>query len=556
MNEITEVAREPRGGLKSEPAKPERGIKKQTEDAAYRVYEYGARGFSSRIDDRAAIEQLHLRNELWNELVAIERNAQRQYQETALGPILFAQLTSIQEEIDALIRMRSQSAPSKKAALSDEIDRLFGVRRDLFECAKLERKQRRAEVLPLLRAIEEKRKAAVREAIRQLATGGLFHWVSDAAKSDFDAARSRAIKDHVQLRFHHFRGEGTVAVRYQNGLPVPKALDGSDGRFQLDPVPAEAFDPIIVRSQRRKLQRTHARIRIGSHPDRSPIWLELPIMMHRPLPANGVIRQVKAKRERIANQTRWKICVVVDESQVAGLESERLFRDQRVLVEVAWEPGPDESIVAALYAPECCNTLLAELESETLILDRQLLHGLRLAEDLAEIRQKYFNEIKEFLVAWIKTHGSEHWMGDVARLANWSAAVRIIRLMREMPEDAPEDLRRALGEWRKRDFHLWTYERNLRDQSERRRREQYRIWARQLMNRYSGIVMRDRQLHIVATDPNEDKMARARRKLVAPSLLTTILAAAAGKNFELVQSEKGEEHERTLCVSRAQSVPC
>jgi hypothetical protein len=91
------------------------------------------------------------------------------------------------------------------------------------------------------------------------------------------------------------------------------------------------------------------------------------------------------------------------------------------------------------------------------------------------------------------------------------------------------------------------YERHLRDQATRYRREQYRIWARELVNTYGAIIIRKPDLGTLAQGKNESEEARARRKLVAPYCFWQILKAAAGDSFrEIDETKGGKQHERNV----------
>jgi hypothetical protein len=163
-----------------------------------------------------------------------------------------------------------------------------------------------------------------------------------------------------------------------------------------------------------------------------------------------------------------------------------------------------------------------------LFLGPNLVHELRKAEDLSDIRKKSFTAIKEFLARWLESHPTEEWMGRVSRVRSWSAPGRLVKLIHRMPPDAPREIRIHLMKWLKHDDHLWAYERNLADQAQRRRRETYRVWARELVEAHRDICIEKLDLRPLAQSEEEPQRFR---KLVAPSLLRQILKAAAGTRF-------------------------
>src|SRR5262249_58171310 len=85
-------------------------------------------------------------------------------------------------------------------------------------------------------------------------------------------------------QFHRGTGDGKLAVQLQGGLPVADASRGEDPRLRLVPVAAGAYAP----GAPRPLRRTHAYLRVGSD-RRAPVWAQVPVVLHPPLPANPTI---------------------------------------------------------------------------------------------------------------------------------------------------------------------------------------------------------------------------------------------------------------------------
>ena len=112
------------------------------------------------------------------------------------------------------------------------------------------------------------------------------------------------------LRYRRWTGAGRVTVRFQYGLSVEKAF-ADDTRLRLGAVDPEAWSH-PSRGFRRKLSRTTVRIRVGSD-RRVPLWLELPVMLHRPLPPSGVIRAASVVREIVGGRYRWRLLLIVEQ---------------------------------------------------------------------------------------------------------------------------------------------------------------------------------------------------------------------------------------------------
>src|SRR5690349_10568729 len=95
-------------------------------------------------------------------------------------------------------------------------------------------------------------------------------------------------------------------------MPAGDAF-GSDTRLQLEGGPPAAFSD-SCRGVWRKL-RSEVRIRIGT--DRKPLWLELPMVLHRELPAGGLVRAASVTRESIAQRYRWGRLLTAEQSEAA-----------------------------------------------------------------------------------------------------------------------------------------------------------------------------------------------------------------------------------------------
>jgi len=132
-----------------------------------------------------------------------------------------------------------------------------------------------------------------------------------------------------QLRPQPWNKTGRIKVQFQRGLLVPKAFL-QNGRLQVDPVPEAAFQS--PRFERRRLTRTRIRIRVNANEDRSPVWLTVPALLHRPLPPGGSIRGVSFVRERIGLGFRHRVLFTV--SDIAFPDSSK--QGKAVGVDLGW----------------------------------------------------------------------------------------------------------------------------------------------------------------------------------------------------------------------------
>lgn len=159
----------------------------------------------------------------------------------------------------------------------------------------------------------------------------------------------KGIRKGAPPRFAAWRGAGRVAVQLQDdakdgtgrkGLSVRDLLACEDTRLRLDVRPAGVWVP--GPRQRRKLGTAVLSIRIGSNPDNSPVWVDVPFVLHRPLPADAVVKWCWLLRTRVGTHWVWRVQFTLDRlswarDDVAGAAG-------TVGIDVGWrlmdEPAP------------------------------------------------------------------------------------------------------------------------------------------------------------------------------------------------------------------------
>jgi Putative transposase DNA-binding domain len=481
----------------------------------YKVYEYGQSHWTS-INEAMALEQISRRHRLWNNLVEIDRSYRARVRDLLRDPVQDA-IDAVKARIEELrgeIRRRRKAARKRTVELETLPAELAGARAELAALVK-QAKERRPAVIAerkdALGKLRETHYANVKQATHE---SDLYWCNYDDVLTCYEVASKRAAKAGVDLRFQRWDGCGKVAVRYQQGLSVAEALAGTDTRFQLDPVP-EAAHTSRVRSVRRELARTNCRIRVGSNPDRSPVWLEIPIILHRPLPAVGKIRTVFAVRSIIDGRRRWKVCICVDDG--ISQEEAPLRTGPAAAVDLGWRQVP-EGLRVAYWADEAGN-------HGQWVLGAEVLHEHAKLTDLRRIQDNHLEVAKTALLAWLATQpAAPEWMGDVSHLKEWRSRGRMARLAAAAPAGVPDTVKQILSTFAERHWHLMPWEENLRDQVMRRRREIYRGWARELGKSHGTIVLEKFDLRGVAERGREEAartkpVASDRRVIAAVSVL-------------------------------------
>ncbi len=261
-------------------------------------------------------------------------------------------------------------------------------------------------------------------------------------------------------------------------------------------------------NQRRKRSRTVARVRIGSNHDGSPLWCELPIILHRPLPDGGRVLWAYIVQRRVGYKIQWELQVTV---QCEGGRAAAKRRDA-VAVSIGWMDRPGGSVLAACWQG-------SDGSDGEIFVDAVVGERLNQAHSLHGIAERKFEEARAIFCSIRHTLSkdeqeyAEHapqWrshrklqaairraIGDVW-LESWrkwrkerlTAGLDLMPTMAEAKAwwpAAPEHW--YLYCWTKKDEHLTQWEREVHRSALLRRLEGFRVEAASLAARYQTLVL-------------------------------------------------------------------
>ena len=516
------------------------------------VYKYGLRRPTANAD--LVDEQMRLAHRYQNRLIEIER-ARREAvravfskRDEAIAP----QLQAVEEIETALVesiagikagrastRSRSDTAEQRAhvAALRDR-------KREALTTLKTARAalEMNAETKAALATAEETAHAAIREA---RSTCGVFWGTYLRIEAAMDAARKMPLWSRGEPndpRFRRWDGEGLIAVQVQSVRPCSSAdlLTGTDTRIQvsLEPLP----DGPVSRTKTTKRRGT-MRLRIGSEGpgNRTPIWAEFPMLMHRPLPEESTITWAVVTRRRTADRDAYELHLTLalpeGASRTFGArEREERKGDGAVFVNYGWRKKDDGGRRVAYWRDDCGG------EGE-ILMDPAVLSGLRKVEDLQSIRSQHMDAMRTALSEWLKTNKDTlpDWLREETEfLHQWRSPGRFVGLCRKWSvqrfDGDAEGLELLVawerGVWREElnrmdggDRHLWQWQEHQRSKSLGRRKDHYRRIAADLARRYAVLVVEkfdlcDTQRHKpVESEEVEIAAARLQQKDAAISEL-------------------------------------
>ncbi len=484
-----------------------------------RVYEYGALAPAPLDLVEADIRGGH---RYQNTLVEIERWRRAQYRAIVSQVADVAALESEREALAARlaeVRVRINAGKKRSRSSRVRVEDQEEARRLRAELAAIKPRLKEAReavrshpavalCLAILDGWAVKRRAKAARAARPCSwgTGGAIEQAVDAARAG-----------KTDPRFRRWDGHGRLAVQLQRGLSVEDAFGGADTRLRIAPVDPRAWDPAVGRGERKRLCRTTVQMRIGTEADRrTPIWVTIPIEMHRPIPEDGRIKWAYLVRDPVADHVRWRFQLAVESPEEKPLPARR---EGVCAIDVGWRLIDGELRVGYLVDDTG--------HEEELRVPAAILGALHKAEDLRSIRDRHYDGIRARLREWLAAQPEvPEWLREAtATMDRWRSPGRLVSLRRQWHGariDGDEEIVAALDEWYHRDRHLWQWEAHQRRKTLGRRKDLYRVWAADIASRYARVVVEDFDLRATKRRDSPEEGTRDKRE---PFRLQTIAAS-------------------------------
>ncbi len=365
----------------------------------------------------------------------------------------------------------------------------------------------------VVKAAEALNEGLIKEIKKARAASGLSGCWGTYVVLERAAAAARHGK--MDPRFHRWGGAGFIAVQLQGGLGPSETA--SDTRFQIDPVDADAYDA-PKRGDRRRKARTVVRLRIGSDEKRRPIWADFPAIIHRPLPADCNIKEVRVMKRRIGVRYKWTLLVTIARSKEAPPMRKGHSGNGRVGIDIGWRLRDDGSLRVAYWQDD-------QGGSGEYTLDPSYRKAHDRVESLRSIRDKNLDVMRPVLAALIKEVKIPEWFTERGNITLWRSPARFAALAlfwRDQRFAGDEKAYDLINKWRHQDKHLLDWESSLREKIYNRRRDRYRCFAAKIADKYDTVVMENFDLRQVAVLGGENELhatARYQRQIAAVSKL-------------------------------------
>lgn len=522
-----------------------------------RVYRYGCPYWAEFGD--AAMGQLRLAHELRNKLVEIEHaHAEAVREVWARCPSVAASAGHVDQAQERLAALRGRAKAERvtdraTTARQGTTAELRAARLGLKTAKAALREAKNAAFVDgdLFAVASDERRKAIKVTYAEFSQERGLFWATynDVAAHHETALRrvkqARQEGRKAELRFHRWTGEGTLAVQLQRqaGDPArtPALIASGTGKWRNVAILAPWISPAewdeMPRPLRCKARLGELRARAGGD-----ACLVLPVIVHRPIPEDAEISDIRVTRRTIAGKSRISVavtCLLPAPAPSAGgtVTAVRLswasagdgwLRVARIASSRPLPPVPASLAPLVRVSPDGTAAEMHFSPEWRALLDRDA--GIR------SYRDQETDDLRAEVVAALEADPALAASLDVppSHVARWRAPRRFARLCGMWPQDHP--LAARLESWRKRDRHLWSFESNERDQAIARRRDAYRNLAAWLCRCSRQVVLHGLDLAslkrvpgVGAEDGEQARHGRAQLQMVAPGELRSAIEAAASR---------------------------
>lgn len=471
---------------------------KRKEGMENRVYSYAARVDTPNMP--AATDVLIKANDYRNQLVEIELARRKRYNELceqySSGYVqLLAELTRLDEEMK-LAKADGNKSESKRLG-------------KLFKPLRAEMEKRKAELAEIdtfnVENGENNKLSKVRDKLARAnckVQSGTYQEVEGAAGKRFSGAPPS---------FRSFNRDGKyskIALQIgDGGMKTGKIFDSSNRQFWIDPSKLTRLplgngqwsEPVEVKNPWRA-----SKFRIGSNPNKTPIWLHFRCKLHRPLPEEAMIKRIWLVPKYIGTHIKWSLQFVLEQPE--GSWAKPLSEDGVVTLHMGWSKEADGVVAARWWGSDGYRG--------SIVIPNDQLDRYAYCSVLQGFIDKEFNEalatIKE-----AKPKFSEALQLECKFSSQWKNPAKLVKIIATMSEDLQavgEEFYQTLCKWRAHYKHLYDWLSYQRQSFFDWRKTYYRTVVAEFRERYRTAVFADLNLkklqELDKTSPDNVKECR------------------------------------------------
>lgn len=308
-------------------------------------------------------------------------------------------------------------------------------------------------------------------------------------------------------RFERWDECRAIAVQLQGGLSVSDALACKDTRLQI--VQSPELQERLATKGKARFKTAHGimRIRYDSDENAKPLWAEVPVVWHRPLPHNGNIKWAFLHRDKVGDAFRWSVRIVVEEPELVA--SPHSNPGSIAAIHPGWRMLPNGGLRVAVIVGSDGQTREVTLPAWRLSDDAKVA-------ELQSIRDTLFNAFLPVFADFIDANRSslpEWLLAETETIRQWQSIERLRKLLRKwrddpsskphwiLPPDGLSSKQEHLwhhdrttinpASWLHQELHLLEWQENLRLQLQDQRKNDYRHLAKELAEQYEFIAISD-----------------------------------------------------------------
>lgn len=528
------------------------------------VYRYGIRGDLPA----GAIEEIHAAHRLRNSLVEIEHGHAERIAEIWAAHPEVARAEAVLAEIDTRLSETFQRAaeerkrrgkPGQTPEMREELKTAKVERREAKAVVKAAKESAYPTMKPRMVEARLARKAAIKGLYKSFVEdGGYWATYNEVTQHHEIAMRAIASKrkagQPADIRFHRWDGSGTCAVQIQRQAldPLRSAamLADPEGKWrnvlQVNPYLDPEEWATWTRPEKRQRGRGTLKFRVGS--GAAAQMIEVPVILHRPLPAGSDVTLARITRRMIAGKARCTVSLVCRIPAVSAPTE-----GEAIAVHLGWRSRDDGTVRVAIIdgpvdPPDSISEYVHHIGARRWEVRANWGSTTTHLAELAGQRDRNHNIAKAKLVQWLSAQSDlplyEEEPLTVGRVKQWRSPNRLARLTlawRENPPDDAEGLPEELEAWRRQDKHLWTWHANLADKIAARRTDLWRCIAAWVTTNAATVIVDDWSVaQLTMIDPTDNSYhaqgARRLRALASPAgLRSSIEETARRKHIETLR---------------------
>lgn len=507
-------------------------------------------------------EHLCLQTKLWNRLVEIEQETRATYRaivgtDEAVAEI-DARIAEVKDRIEDMDSQRKDIRKEKRSKQSVHTEPLDGA----IKAAKAELKELSSQAKEIRAAAKERIKAAStaikdnddrrKELVKEARNASGLWWGNyNAVCNSYDTARSKAMKEGAELKFHRFDGSGRFTCQIQGGITTEELLAGKHSIAQVRLVDQSTWaESAGKRPPTTMLQDVGSRrdcreygilsVTIYTYKDedgKHRRTLDFPIILHRPLPEGATLKQLVVNRQKVGTDYRWAVTFTFTGEAEPVDNASPLSCG----INLGWKQVQGGLRIATVQD--------GQGNSRHIVLPNDVVDRLEYAD--SDLKSRIDTATNDNF-AWIL----DKWKGDDlpdplveirtslrrAKKPHPAKFAKAVIVWREQCPNYLPDAYQEAEKRRKQVKRLSLEHAHLRDKVLRRRQDFYRVEARKLAEKYSRIVLDKMDLRKMAMleksdgTPNElNEKARRLRTIAAVSEFREWLVKQAQKTGATIE---------------------